>query len=90
MARYVNLDDIFETLLHNWGYYGLEEDLNNLPTADVAEAKHGEWKHTVEFGHIAKHHYWNCSLCGAGSSDCGRENYCPNCGAKMDGKGEAE
>lgn len=51
---------------------------------DFVEAKHGEWKHTVEFGQVGKYHYWNCSLCGVASQDEGSEHYCPQCGAKMD------
>lgn len=33
--KYVKLDDIIETLEHEWGYEGMREDLYNLPTADV-------------------------------------------------------
>ena len=46
-----------------------------------AEVKHGEWN---SYGDIA----YECSLCGKklvieqGDADM---NYCPNCGAKMDG-----
>ena len=60
-----------------------------IPAAEVAPVRHGRWVHS---------HYENCSeqfeivKC----SCCGREayamalyvrggNYCPNCGAKMDG-----
>lgn len=35
---------------------------------------------------VPKHGRWvgyQCSVCG-GSSEYGSENYCPNCGAKMD------
>ena len=61
-------------------------DIDNLPTADIVEVKHGEWILTkTEFG-------WNCCeypkeyTC----SECGRtepqeEPYC-HCGAKMDGE----
>lgn len=82
-CRYNRTDGCNTYCDHGESYY---PSLAKFPKEDVAEVKHGEWKHTVEFGRIAKHHYWNCSLCGADSSDCGRENYCPNCGAKMDGK----
>jgi hypothetical protein len=36
--KYVKLDDIIETLEHEWGYEGMREDLYNLPTADVVPA----------------------------------------------------
>ena len=35
--KYVKLDDIIELLEHEWGYEGMREDLQNLPTADVVE-----------------------------------------------------
>ena len=55
---------------------------------DVAEVKHGEWKHTPS---IYDEHSYVCS----GKDGCGRQlsilgnplNYCPYCGAKMSRKG---
>ena len=35
--KYVKLNDIIETLEHEWGYEGMREDLYNLPTSDVVE-----------------------------------------------------
>lgn len=35
--KYVKLNDIIDTLEHEWGYEGMREDLEKLPTADVAE-----------------------------------------------------
>ena len=43
-------------------------------TVIEAEPKHGRW--------IWKDHYLVCSECGKEND---RKNYCPNCGAKMDG-----
>jgi rubrerythrin len=50
-----------------------------LPTADVVEVKHGYW---------LRHGYdgLQCSLCGAVNTNCINNNFCPNCGAKMDEK----
>lgn len=33
--RYVNLNDVIATLEAEWGYEGMREDLEKLPTADV-------------------------------------------------------
>ena len=53
--------------------------IDEQPTADVVEVKHGEW---VKNG---KTH--TCSCCGYFyiNVDMEDDNYCPNCGAKMDG-----
>jgi rubrerythrin len=67
----------------------------NVPAADVVEVRHGEWlpdyetfvdewereSEPIQTG-------WVCSLCGR--QEFAKEPYCPNCGAKMDGKGENE
>lgn len=63
--------------------------VEGLPAADVAPVRHGKWVHS---------RYENCSeqFEMVKCSCCGREayamafyvrdgNYCPNCGAKMDG-----
>lgn len=87
-GRYVNYDD----LLKKWHDLGFDEIsrihkvnafnhfIKNLPTADVAEVVHGEW---VDNG-IRDSMLSKCSVCGF---PCGAYtfNYCPNCGAKMDG-----
>ena len=55
-----------------------------LPAADVAPARHGRWVPADQTGDCC----YTCSECGferdAYLLDVG--NYCPNCGAKMDGK----
>lgn len=51
------------------------------PTADVAEVRHAHWR-KIKSG------YW-CSNCCLVEKDLKQEyNYCPNCGAKMDGRTE--
>ena len=67
--------------------------IEDAPTADVVEVRHGYWKDkpSGRYMHIAS---W-CSVCGQKSGIGGIESnrhkpYCPNCGAKMDGKGEGE
>lgn len=59
------------------------EWLDSLPTVDAAPVRHGRWifnpKDAIEMMFTLP----KCSECGAESPNGG--NYCPNCGAKMDG-----
>jgi DNA-directed RNA polymerase subunit RPC12/RpoP len=56
-----------------------------VPTADVVEVRHGEWVKTT-YPEVHR-----CSHCNKPSNTSkGMPKYCPNCGAKMDGKGEGE
>ena len=57
--------------------------INRQPVADVAPMRHGRWieQEKYTFGVM-----YDCSLCGNRILDNGHSwNYCPNCGAKMDG-----
>lgn len=62
------------------------DEVIDAPAADVAPVVHGKW--------IEDHDYLKCPECGVMVKwdftffDIGNWNYCPNCGAKMDGKGE--
>lgn len=61
--------------------------VEKMPAADVAPVVHGRWTDTGN--EILDNIYagWKCSLCGY--IFCGdNTNFCPNCGAKMDGRGE--
>lgn len=54
--------------------------MQHMPSIDATPVKHGMWKQTVT-GWIY------CSVCGnepPGETNS-RTDYCPNCGAKMDG-----
>ena len=69
---------------------GLLEDVicevDAQTAADVAPVVHGRWIHDrrrIESGIDWCH----CSECGKSDNFCARTNYCPNCGAKMDGGG---
>ena len=53
------------------------------PTVDAVKVVHGRWKEPYRL-------YVVCSECGTGYVKyefIERANYCPNCGAKMDGDG---
>ena len=70
----------------------IEHIINEAPTLDYAPVRHGKWikdKDDLYWGNHFIH--LNCSLCG-GEAHINRfgtayilSNYCPNCGAKMDG-----
>lgn len=81
MADYIKRNDLF-VLSRDYSRQGGWEEavpvtaIRNIPSADVAEVKHGEWK-------------WRnggeCSECGFHNSNFDY-NFCPHCGAKMDGE----
>lgn len=86
MPKYIDADKLIVELsagcmpIGEWGLSGLPGDMlcikdyiNAAPSEDVAPVRHGEWFGTV------------CTACGGSTSyyyDC---DYCPQCGAKMDG-----
>ena len=59
------------------------QSISDMPAADVAPVVHRRW--------IEDHDYLKCPECSAMVKwdftffDIGNWNYCPNCGAKMDG-----
>ena len=62
----------------------IQMDMLKLPAADVAPVVHGRWIHDgcrIEGGIDWCH----CSECGKSDNFCARTNYCPKCGAKMEG-----
>lgn len=79
-----------ETMLENGKFDCLMNENRSINTSsDVALVRHGKWLHTEieddeEWGGIW--HKWTCDNCGysVGNNPNGT-NYCPNCGAKMDG-----
>lgn len=58
----------------------IQMDMLKLPAADVAPVVHGRWMpfHSEAVGDVQY-----CSACGIGFD--AKTDYCPNCGAKMDG-----
>ena len=69
--------------------------MRNEPSADVVEVKHGRWE-SVKNPQWPAYSHDKCSICGwwntknalcyDGHNKPGHSlNYCPNCGARMDG-----
>lgn len=85
MPRYIDADLIeYHDSFTNDGEYtrvAFGDDIDVLPTADVVEVKHGEWKQ------ISPAKIYECSVCGQllMSDDIDIYHFCHGCGAKMDG-----
>ena len=59
-----------------------------LPSADVVQVVHGKW---IDEDPAFAEYFANCSVCGYEidiHNERGYFNFCPNCGAKMDGGDE--
>jgi hypothetical protein len=93
MAEYINRDELIENLkkFAPECYNALINQLiTKQPTADVVEVKHGEWVHTDKARHWTfKDECSECTYHEYDRDDLSYLNYCPHCGAKMDG-GKAE
>lgn len=67
-------------------YNDLAEDFYSIPAADVAPVVHARWEYIPQTLNTLSQ--LRCPFCGWWSLDPsidGVYNYCPNCGAKMDG-----
>ena len=81
MARYVDVEKLIAEYdrVHVGPAGGARKLMVDAPTADVVEVKHGMWVGNWDF---------SCSECGKVQLEFDPDepyNYCPNCGAKMDG-----
>lgn len=64
----------------------LADAVDEQPTIDAEPVSHGHWIHTGKTNVYGGHQH-ACSVCGYSlmvSPMCDNENYCCNCGAKMD------
>lgn len=71
----------------------LLEAIDDAPTVDAAEVVHGHWIDETTTSKGISFYRFVCSACGHIFWNGGIDNfnYCPNCGAKMDGgKGHVE
>ena len=77
-----------------WDEAVLCEEIWKIPAADVVEVKHGRWiqeyrseKMYYSLGDIEQYKVpdgFSCSICSKWKAV--KTNYCPICGAKMDGE----
>lgn len=86
MARYIDADALMrQNLTFLWNDVTdqpmFEYIIEKTPTADVVEVRHGRWIMGLD---EAEFPYGVCSECNTTWDN--DTPYCPNCGAKMDGK----
>ena len=67
------------------------DDISAVKAADVQPVKHGYWEEVTDYGGWGDTHY-RCSVCGEewyledGKPKDNNMNFCPRCGARMDGE----
>ena len=93
MARYIDADKAKHEF--NIGFGGVShavianQIIDSIPTADVVEVKHGEW--ISKTFKVTGRKFITCSVCNSPIDstythiDENEFDYCPYCGAKMDG-----
>ena len=94
MSRYIDADKIPYVISENGCLddFAYRYDINEVPTADVVEVRHGHWidkSRNINGLHDPR---FDCSVCGHIFWFQGAEtfNYSPACGAKMDGERREE
>lgn len=91
MAEYIERSAAIEAAKHAWAK-GLEPSqyIEALPATDVAPVVHGRWIHSRYEDCSEQFEIVKCSQCNheayAMALYVHGGNYCPNCGAKMDGE----
>ncbi len=89
MSKYIDREDLLKNL-KRFAPEHLTPLIVSLiekqPTADVVEVRHGKWIDCVE--KISGKIQITCSQCGRFLSVYLPYNFCPNCGARMDGDTE--
>lgn len=91
MAEYIERGELASWLKKAGKFLKIEEDhkrvchvigkiidhIEAMPASDVVEVRHGKW--------IEDHEFFKCSECGY-LTDYRLSNFCPDCGARMDGE----
>ena len=92
MAEYIDLEAFKRKLIDEKSFFPaiVARALHEMPAADVVEVKHGEWIVVKEYNDYRMRYEakiaW--SVCGHKPKYEGYlsdMDYCPKCGAKMDG-----
>lgn len=92
MAEYIDRAAVISVLSSRDAPWDAVARVKNIPAADVVERKHGKWigipHKTVSKRNRTIHSMmYICPLCRH-SNGRHKSNFCPNCGARMEGDGE--
>ena len=81
IANIITMEDMFEAGVAH-GIHKAVNELLDAPTIEAEPVRHGKW---IKFhDELSK-----CSLCNYPTyTRWNQTDYCPNCGAKMEGKNE--
>lgn len=92
MTDYISREAFIKQLQEKYEYLPKEvffpgmktalEIARELPAADVQEVKRGKWKPIKPYNNT--YMGFECSECGAQFQGIHMDNYCGNCGAKME------
>ena len=96
--RLIDADALLERMKRTNRYFNVKFDIEEAPTIEAEPVRHGQWvkaklkKDYWGFDSDGDFGCWSdypvlCSSCkyDATENSTGETNFCPNCGAKMDG-----
>lgn len=87
----IDLGFVYKETYRKLREYSREVDkvIKSIPAADVAPVRRGKWiNENIVLTTDPPQYQWHCSECGEikhGFDSNVLTNYCPNCGAKMEG-----
>ena len=97
MAEYIEREAAIDLITRRYENPEIwTQEINSIPAADVAPVEHGRWISWEEAGNfVPSPDRHECSVCHDAAQVLvnGFEllsDYCPNCGAKMDGGADHE
>ena len=91
MAEYIEREALLAKAVPIEGYFSNMVsacDVTQIPAVDVVPVVYGQWIEGAE-NFTCGNHNAECSVCHCNISWSGCDedyNYCPNCGARMDGE----